>query len=52
MAWRLLNIKDEVEEAYGNEFNLDELMRVQKYFMRNGKGFLSFLNFPLEFGEN
>ena len=22
MAQRLLNIKDEVEEAYGNEFNL------------------------------
>ena len=22
MAWRLLNIKDEVEEYYGNEFDL------------------------------
>ena len=39
MSWRLLNIKDELEEAYGSEFDLGGPYEDYKNVIRNGNGF-------------
>ena len=49
--WRLVKIKDKVEEAYGMNLKLEDLRRVIKIFDEEWKWLLIICEFPVAFGE-